>query len=110
MNWASFLRFLFVVLVIIGLSVLLFWAPWITARYAEDAVVRNFEAGWEEVIDGCGFNCAGCGVIESERVPFGYRVQIEYACGMLPADLPEFHRQDELFVSLFGTVHGLHIP
>jgi hypothetical protein len=52
MNWASFLRMLFVVLVIVGLSVLLFWAPWITEGYAEDAVVRNFEAGWEEVADG----------------------------------------------------------
>jgi hypothetical protein len=110
MSRASFFRILFVLIAILGFSVLLFWAPWITTGYAESAVIRNFEAEWAEVVDGCGFNCEGCGVVGSEHAPFGYRVQIEYACGMLPADLPEYHEQADVFVSLFGTVHELPVP
>jgi hypothetical protein len=106
----NIVRVLFVVLVILALGILLIWAPWITSGYAENAVVRNFEEGWQNVVDGCGFNCEGCGVIESERVPFGYRVRIEYACGLLPADLPEYRQQADVFVSLFGTVHDLPAP
>jgi hypothetical protein len=106
----TFVRILFVLIVILGFSVLLIFAPWITPGYAEETVVRNFETGWEGIADGCGFNCEGCGIVQSERVPFGYRVQIEYACGMLPADLPEFHHRADAFVSLFGTVHGLPVP
>jgi hypothetical protein len=110
MNRRFLTRILFVAFIVVGISALLLWSPWITSGYAEAAVVRSFEAQWENVVDGCGFNCQGCGVMESERVPFGYRVVIVYACGLLPADSPEFYRQSEAFVSLFSTVHELPMP
>jgi len=103
-------RILVVVFLILGLGLVLIWAPWITTRYAEDVVVHSFAESWQGVIDGCGFNCEGCGVVASERVPFGCRVKIEYACGMIPADLPEYHQEASVFVSPFGTVHGLPAP
>jgi hypothetical protein len=110
MNRTCLFRVLMIGLITIGLSLLFLWSPWISAGYAERAVTGEFESSWEGVADGCGFNCQGCGVTASERVPFGYRVQIEYACGMLPADLPEYHQQADIFVSLFGTVHQLPGP
>jgi hypothetical protein len=110
MSRRLFIRILFVAFIVVGISALLLWSPWITSSYAEAAVVRSFEAQWENVVDGCGFNCAGCGVAETQRVPFGYRVDIVYACGLLPADSPEFYRQSEVFVSLFGTIHELPAP
>ncbi|TSC92019.1 MAG: hypothetical protein CEN90_134 [Parcubacteria group bacterium Licking1014_17] len=93
----------------IGLVLLLIfvWAPWITKGYAESIVSERFSAKWQGVGDGCGFNCKGCGVKESHRTLFGITVKIEYACGMLPSDSPEYHRIDSVFVSFLGTVHGL---
>jgi hypothetical protein len=38
-------------------------------------------------------------------VLFGYRVEIEYACGLLKEDLKENHETRNLFVSFLGTVH-----
>ena len=93
--------------VCIILLILLIWAPWITNDFAEKKVIQSFEAVYSDVVDGCGFNCEGCGVKESHRTLFGYTVTIEYACGMLPSDSPEFHRIDTIYVSLFGTVHGI---
>lgn len=85
---------------------ILIWAPWITKGYAENVVYERFTDEWQGVLDGCGFNCEGCGVKESRRTLFGYSVQIEYACGMSP-DSQEYHQTDKVYVSLFGTIHGL---
>jgi len=94
----------------IALMILLLfaWSPWITKSYAETKVENVFTSEWEGVMDGCGFNCNGCGITESSRTLFGYSVEIEYACGMLPADTPEYHRQDSIFVSCLGTIHGIN--
>jgi hypothetical protein len=37
-------------------------------------------------------------------------VTIEYACGLIPADLPEYHQRATSFISPLGTVHGLPTP
>lgn len=85
---------------------LLLWAPWLSGEVAERRAVAAFERAWSGVDDGCGFNCKGCGAAGAAWVPFGRMGSIEYACGLLPADLPEYHRHKRLFVSAFGTVHG----
>ena len=98
------------ILILIVSSVLLIliaWSPWITNAYSEKVVSDRFTAEWQGVMDGCGFNCNGCGIKESQRTLFGVNVKIEYACGMLPSDSPEYHKTDTVFVSFFGTVHGL---
>jgi len=96
--------------VCIILLILLIWTPWITKEYAEGIVSQRFASEWQGISDGCGFNCNGCGVKDSHRALFGYTVTIEYACGMLPSDSPEYHRTNTIYVSLFGTVHGLNKP
>lgn len=83
------------------------WSPWITKDYAEYLVSKKFTSKWEGTVDGCGFNCDGCGVKESHRTLFGYSVTIEYACGFVPLGSTGSHQTDEIFVSSFGTVHGL---
>ena len=89
------------------LLLLVAWAPWITNTSSERVVSERFTAEWQGVSDGCGFNCKGCGIKESQRTLFGVNVKIEYACGMLPSDSPEYHKTDNVFVSFLGTVHGL---
>jgi len=37
-------------------------------------------------------------------------VTIEYACGLIPEDLPEYHEHTTAFVSALGTVHGFPKP
>lgn len=98
------------ILIILALIALFAWGPWLTQASAEVRAVDSFTQAWESVADGCGLNCNGCGAISSQRIPFGILVTIEYACGMIPADLPEYHRQVIAFVSPLGTVHGLPKP
>lgn len=81
------------------------WSPWMTKNYAETLVTEKFNSSWSGVADGCGFSCTGCGVKASRKTPFGYSVEIEYACGMLPSDSPEYHKMSRKFVSFVGTVH-----
>ena len=90
---------------VVVILTLLGWCPWITEGYAERRVVEVFEESQKDIVDGCGFNCEGCGVKESHKSLFGYSVQIEYACGLLPYDSPEFHQTATIFVSCIGTVH-----
>lgn len=103
-----------IVLLIVILNVLLLaftaWAPWISETSAQNAVTSRFEDAWEGVVDGCGLNCNGCGPVEAWRVPFGVRVRLKFACGLIPADLPEYHEQEVYFVSFLGAVHGLPDP
>jgi len=89
---------------------LLAWAPWITPEDAERMAADRFTQAWSGGIDGCGFNCSGCGSTFVRRIPFGMLVEMEYACGMIPADTPEYHERSEVFVSLFGSVFGLNAP
>ena len=93
------------------LVVLLFaWAPWIDGSYAKERAVAEFERTWLNVADGCGFGCHGCGAVDVRKAAFGMRVTLDYACGMLPADSPEYHQQADVFVSFMGKVHGLPTP
>ncbi len=103
-------RFSAIVLIVLAFLAICAWSPWLTQPVAENRAVDSFDKAWEFVADGCGTNCQGCGAISSQRVPFGALVTIEYACGLIPADLPEYHQQATAFVSALGTVHGLPKP
>ncbi len=96
--------------VFLALVIGLVWAPWLTQQYAERRVVDEFRAAWEDVVDGCGFQCEGCGVKTLQRELTGYAATIEYACGLLPSDSSTFHETRLVHVSVFGTVHGLPRP
>jgi hypothetical protein len=37
-------------------------------------------------------------------------VTLEYGCGMIPADTPEYHKRTLAFVSTLGTFHGIPTP
>jgi hypothetical protein len=98
------------ILVVFALPILFAWSPWLTRAYAETRAVEAFDKAWEFVVDGCGTNCKGCGTVSSQRVPFGVLVTIEYACGLIPADTPEYHQRATAFVSSLGTVHRIPEP
>lgn len=89
---------------------LFLWSPWISEQYAKERAVAEFERAWLNVADGCGFACHGCGAAAVQKVPFGAQVTLTYACGLLPADSPEFHQQASVFVSFIGKVYGLPRP
>jgi hypothetical protein len=89
---------------------LLAWSPWLTVSSAKVRAVEVFNRSWTSVVDGCGTNCKGCGAIEAQRVPFSVKVTLEYGCGMMPADTPEYHERAIGFVSAIGTVHGFPHP
>ena len=87
------------VMVIIFILVLI-WSPWITKNYAEKRVAENFQIQYQGVADGCGLNCEGCGIINSQRTLFGYKVDIRYKCG-----LKDYFQGKSKFVSFIGIVH-----
>lgn len=103
-------RIKYLTIVIVIILGLLAWSPWIDEAYAKERAVAAFERAWLNVADGCGFGCHGCGAIHVSDIPFGKLVRLEYACGMLPADSPEFHQRAEVYVSFIGKVYGLPIP
>ncbi|SFK93473.1 hypothetical protein SAMN03159341_102244 [Paenibacillus sp. 1_12] len=84
---------------------LICWCPWMTNTFAQFRAIGSFQASQKGILDGCGVNCKGCGVIDTKKVLFGYSVTVEYACGLLPKDSPEYHKSTEKFVSFIGTVH-----
>jgi heat shock protein HslJ len=88
---------------------MLIWAPWMTEDMAASVTIKAFEAEWRDVADGCGFNCEGCGVKNIQWRFIGRAVEIEYACGMLPADRPEYHRYGWYYVSPIGTAHHFSV-
>jgi hypothetical protein len=98
------------ILVAFALVITFAWSPWLTETYAETRAVEAFDKAWEFVVDGCGTNCKGCGAVSSQRMPFGVLVTIEYACGLIPADTPQYHQRTTAFVSGLGTVHGILSP
>ena len=89
---------------------LMAWAPWLTTASVASRVERGLESAWLDVADGCGLSCLHCGVHEVRWAPFGRQVELEYACGMLPEDAPQYHQTDTVFVSFLGTLHGLRLP
>ncbi|NQU77500.1 hypothetical protein HQ544_02270 [Candidatus Falkowbacteria bacterium] len=95
-------KLLILIFIVLGMAI---WSPWITKDYAKSIVSKKFESRWEGVLDGCGFRCEGCGVKESRRTFFGHKVGIEYGCGMKIPGMP--NTVDEIYVDLFGSVHGL---
>jgi len=103
-------RLLAMVLLLLLLIVALAWSPWLTRAYAEKRAVAGFTDRRQGVTDGCGFNCAGCGARETQCVPFGYRVRLEYACGISSMGVPDDHHSVWVLVSVLGTVHGIPEP
>jgi hypothetical protein len=99
-----------ITLIAFVLVALLAWSPWLTEAVAKARAENVFARAWEFIPDGCGLYCKGCGAISTRRVPFGVLVTLDYACGLLPADLPEYHQQSTAFVSGLGSVHGLPTP
>ena len=79
------------------LLVILAWSPWLTKNSVENIVRSVFESEQSGIIDGCGFNCDGCGVDSIQKVPFGYLVNIKYKCGM-----KNYFRGEKRFVTPFG--------
>jgi hypothetical protein len=92
-----------IIAAIIIIIALFAWAPWMTEASAKDSAKTAFEAKWKGVIDGCGFNCDGCGVKEATKILFGYAVEVEYACGLLPADSKQYHTLRTFKVYSFGV-------
>lgn len=98
---------------IVGVAILILllgagaWAPWISDSTAKNRTLAAFAGAQSGIMDGCGVTCEGCGATATRKVPFGRLVTLQYACGLLPADLPQYHRRKAVFVSAFGTVHGL---
>jgi hypothetical protein len=97
-----------IIFIVAGLVVIVsgfLFSPWVTESFAKQRAIDAFEDKWKNVQDGCGFDCKDCGVKTSEKTLLGRKVVIEYACGLLPSDSPEYHKKKELFVSFLGTVH-----
>ena len=95
---------------VIIIIALLAWAPWLSATDAQSAAKTYFEKKNVGIMDGCGFNCNGCGVKEAHKMLFGYSVDIEYACGLLPADKPEYHQTGTINVYSFGITKEVSKP
>ncbi|MFH0852334.1 MAG: hypothetical protein V1845_01890 [bacterium] len=93
--------------VLLVILILAAWSPWITKSYAENKTVKTFEDGQKGIVDGCGFNCTGCGVISSNKIIFGYSVVIEYGCGFRMPEDEDLNGETTIFVSFIGTVHNL---
>lgn len=94
----------------IFLIALFAWSPWLTVSFSKVRAVEYFNRSWASVIDGCGTNCKGCGAVETQRIPFGVKVTLEYGCGMMPEDTSQYHERATGFVSAIGTVHGFPHP
>lgn len=97
--------------VLLALSIILLifalYYPWMKADKAREALVEQFNAKWQGVQDGCGINCKGCGPQEALKVLGGYKIRLEYACGILPEDKPEYHKNATVFVSFLGSASGI---
>jgi len=83
--------------------ILLGWAPWLTKEYAEERAVRYFEEIWEGVIDGCGLNCEGCGIAETNRDLLGYEVGLQFRCGLYVDEQP--YDRNRYLVTPIGKIY-----
>jgi hypothetical protein len=93
------------ILVLVCLMLLLLPSP-LSRAYAEFWARTALQLSQIGTIDGCGFDCQGCGAMATQKTLLGYSVQLEYACGSLPYDDPKYHQRRTVFVSFLGTVHG----
>lgn len=98
-------RWVLALVVCLSSVLMLVWSPWLTSDRAVNIVKIAFETKWRGVADGCGFS--GLGIRSVQRTLLGYTVTIEYACGMLPSNSPQFNQQADVYVSPLATVHGL---
>ncbi len=96
---ASRLSIIAAIIIIIALFA---WAPWMSEAGAKESVNAYFEKRNAGIVDGCGFNCDGCGIKSAEKILFGYAVEVEYACGLLPADSKKYHTIKTINVYSFG--------
>lgn len=103
-------RIKFFVIVFVIIFGLLAWSPWIDDAYAKERAVAAFERVWLNVADGCGFGCHGCGAIDVGYSPFGKRVTLEYACGLLPGNATDNHQHVDVYISFIGKVYGIPRP
>lgn len=87
----------YILIIVLFLLILIAWSPWQLKESAESAVRGVFESEQAGIIDGCGFNCDGCGIESSQKIPFGYLVNIKYKCGM-----KNYFRGEKRFVTPFG--------
>ena len=88
-----------------SIVLMLVWSPWLTSTQATHLVNTAFDRKWHGIADGCSLGKAG--IQSVRRVALGYTATIEYACGMLPSNSPEFYRRATVYVSPLATVHGL---
>ncbi|RXT06569.1 hypothetical protein [Ammoniphilus sp. CFH 90114] len=100
MNKLSMLAVLALVILFFIIS-----SPWLTPSTINSIVASAIESSQEDMVDGCGMDCNGCGVKKVEKVAFGSIAKIEFACGLIPEDLPEYHEEARVFISFLGTVH-----
>jgi hypothetical protein len=76
----------------------LFWSPWQTKESAERAVTQAFEASQMSLTEDCNLDCEDCGVESSQKIPFGYLIEIKYQCG-----LKYYLQKEKRFVTPMGT-------
>ena len=88
-------KYLFII--VLSLLILVAWSPWQTKESAEKIVMSAFESEQAGIIDGCGFSCDGCGIESSQKIPFGYLVNIKYKCGM-----KDYFRGESKYVTPIG--------
>ena len=92
---------------LIFLGLLLLWSPWVTEEFVVMNAQSGMERAWIGVADGCGTNCKNCGAKFIRKTLFGALARLEFACGLIPSDSPEYHHQVIVFVSAFGITFGL---
>lgn len=80
-------------ILILFVLLILAWSPWQTKETAEKSAREIFESEQLGVIDGCGLNCEGCGVSNSQKIPFGFLVEIQFKCAM-----KDYFRNEKRFV------------
>ena len=80
------------------------WCPWISWTYAAEQTVNHFELEWKDTADGCGIDCADCGVKHTMKTWFGRNVLIEYSCGQISGPSAINKETKAYFVSFLGTV------
>jgi len=96
---------LILLVVITGLCA---WSPWITRDIASDLAQSQFDKAWSGVIDGCGTHGNDLGAKGFRKIPFGAYGTIDYQCGLVMPDEPALHTN--VFVSFFGIAFGFPTP
>ena len=57
-----------IIIFIIASIILIAFSPWVTKGFAEKRAITVFQNQQKGIVDGCGFNCDGCGVVTSDNV------------------------------------------